>query len=96
MRLILKILSLPVIVVIWLLFGVCKMFVLLSGVVLGILSGVVFMAAIVLFFKAGIIPAIIFGIIAFLISPYGLPYAAAWLTGKLGGIGYALRDFVMS
>ena len=72
------------------------MFILLSGAVLGVLSSVVFIAAIVLFFKAGVIPALSFMIIAFLISPYGLPYAAAWMTGKLGGIGYALRDFVLS
>ena len=33
---------------------------------------------------------------AFLISPYGLPMAAAWLTGKIGGLNYALRDFLTS
>ncbi|MFR4415491.1 MAG: CD1845 family protein [Butyricicoccus sp.] len=30
------------------------------------------------------------------ISPYGLPMATAWLTGKIGGLNYALRDFLAS
>ena len=33
---------------------------------------------------------------AFLISPYGLPMAAAWLVGKLGGLNDTLRDFLFS
>ena len=32
--------------------------------------------------------------IAFLISPYGLPLAAAWLVGIIGGANSALRDFI--
>ena len=70
--------------------------VLASGVILGILSGITLVAAVVLFFKAGVIPGVIILAIAFLISPYGLPRLAAWLTGKIGGINYALRDFLAS
>ena len=32
--------------------------------------------------------------IAFLISPYGLPLAAAWLVGIIGGANSALKDFI--
>ena len=96
MRVILKIISLPVIIITWILYGVCRLLVLLSGIVLGIISGAVCVAAIVLFFKVGLIPGIAFLVIAFLISPYGIPRLAAWLTGKLGGISYALKDFVIS
>ena len=70
--------------------------VLASGVILGILSGITLVAAVVLFFKAGVIPGVIILAIAFLISPYGLPRLAAWLTGKIGGINYALWDFLAS
>ena len=96
MRLILKLLSLPFILITWVLYGVCRLLVLASGVILGILSGITLFAAVVLFFKAGVIPGVIFLAIAFLISPYGLPRLAAWLTGKIGGIHYALRDFLAS
>lgn len=96
MRLILKLLSLPFILITWVLYGACRLLVLVSGVILGIVSGITLVAAVVLFFKAGVLPGVIFLAIAFLISPYGLPRLAAWLTGKIGGINYALRGFLAS
>lgn len=96
MRAVLKFLSVPAILITWILYGVCRLIVLLSGTILGILSGISFLAAVVLFFRVGIIPGIAVLAIAILISPYGIPKLAAWLTGKLGGINYALRDFVVS
>ena len=96
MRLILKLLSLPFILITWVLYGVCRLLVLASGMILGFVSGITLVAAVVLFFKAGVVPGVAFLTIAFLISPYGLPRLAAWLTGKIGGINYALRDFLAS
>lgn len=96
MRLLLKVLSLPIIFLTWILYGVCRLLVIASGAVLGVLSGMLLAAAAVLFFKAGVIPCVVFLVIAFIISPYGLPKSAAWLTGKLGGLNHALRDFVLS
>lgn len=96
MRLILKLLSLPLILVTWIVYAICRLFVIASGAVLGVLAGLVFMASIVLFFKAGVIAGLSWLAIAFLISPYGLPMATAWLTGKIGGLNYALRDFLAS
>jgi len=96
MRLFFKILLLPFILITWILYGVCKLIVLTSGMILGIVFGIALVAAVVLFFKAGVIPGAIVLVIAFLISPYGIPKLAAWLTGKLGGLSYALRDFVTS
>ena len=82
MRLVFKILALPFVLVTGILYLVCKFLVITSGAVLGILSGIVFLASLVLFFAAGLWA--------------GLPMAAAWLTGKIGGINYALRDFIFS
>ena len=96
MRLFFKILLLPFILITWILYGVCKLIVLASGMILGIVSGLTLVAAVVLFFKTGVIPGVALLMVAFLISPYGIPKLAAWLTGKLGGLNYALRDFVMS
>lgn len=72
----------------------CKFLVVLSGAVLGILSGIIFLAALVLFFVAGFLPGLAWLMIAFLISPYGLPLAAAWLVGIIGGANSALKDFI--
>lgn len=94
MRLIFKLLAFPFVLVTGLLYLVCKFLLIASGAVLGILSGIVFLASLVLFFTAGVWAGLAWLVIAFLISPYGLPMAAAWLVGMLGGANHALRDFV--
>ena len=90
MRLIGKLLALPFMLVTGILYLVCKFLVVLSGAVLGILSGIIFLAALVLFFVAGFLPGLAWLMIAFLISPYGLPLAAAWLVGIIGGANSCL------
>ena len=94
MRLIFKLLAFPFVLVTGLLYLVCKFLVIASGAVLGILSGIVFLASLVLFFTAGMWAGLAWLVIAFLISPYGLPMAAAWLGGIIGGANSALKDFV--
>lgn len=94
MRLIFKLLAFPFVLVTGLLYLVCKFLVIASGAVLGILSGIVFLASLVLFFTAGVWAGLAWLVIAFLISPYGLPMAAAWLVGMIGGTNHALKDFV--
>lgn len=94
MRLIFKLLAFPFVLVTGLLYLICKFLLIASGAVLGILSGIVFLASLVLFFTAGMWAGLAWLVIAFLISPYGLPMAAAWLVGMIGGANHALRDFV--
>ena len=94
MRQIFKLLAFPFVLVTGLLYLVCKFLVIASGAVLGILSGIVFLASLVLFFTAGVWAGLAWLVIAFLISPYGLPMAAAWLVGMIGGANHALKDFV--
>ena len=94
MRLIFKLLAFPFVLVTGLLYLVCKFLVIASGAVLGILSGIVFLASLVLFFTAGVWAGLAWLVIAFLISPYGLPMAAAWLVGMIGGANHALKDSV--
>lgn len=94
MRLIFKLLAFPFVLATGVLYLVCRFVVVASGAVLGILSGIIFLASLVLFFTAGVWAGTAWLVIAFLISPYGLPMAAAWLVGMLGGANRALRDFV--
>ena len=96
MRLLLKILFLPLLLVTGILYVFCKFLVLASGSVLGILSGSVFLIAIGTFFAAGLWGGLAWLLIAFLISPYGLPLLAAWVVGVLGGTHDSLREFVIS
>ena len=75
MRLVFKILALPFVLITGILYLVCKFLVVSSGAVLGILSGIIFLASLVLFFTAGLWAGLSWLVIAFLISPYGLPMA---------------------
>ena len=50
--------------------------------------------ALVLFFIAGFWPGLSWLVVAFLLSPYGLPMAAAWLVGMIGGVNGSLKDFI--
>lgn len=93
MRLIGKLLALPFVLVTGILYLVCKFLVVVSGAVLGILSGIVFLAALALFFAAGFWPGLSWLVIAFLISPYGLPMAAAWLVGIIGRRKQRVKGF---
>lgn len=95
MRLILKVFTIPFVVMTGILYLFCEFFLIASGTVLGILSGVVFMAALTLFFVAGFWPGLSWLIIAFLLSPYGIPMVAAWLVGIIGSINCALRNFIL-
>lgn len=94
MRLIFKLLAFPFVLITGLLYLLCKFLVIVSGVVLGILSGIVFLASLVLFFTVSIWAGLAWLLIAFLISPYGLPMAAAWLVGIIGGANHTLKRFV--
>lgn len=94
MRLVLKILALPFVLVTGIFYLVCKFLVLASGAALGILSGIIFLASLVLFFTAGLWAGLSWMVIAFLVSPYGLPMAAAWLVGMIGGVNDTLRNFI--
>ena len=94
MRLIGKLLALPFVIVTGILYLFCKFLVVISGAVLGILSGIVFLAALALFFAAGFWPGMSWLVIAFLISPYGLPMACLLYTCMIGGVNGALKDFI--
>lgn len=96
MRLILKMLVAPFVLITGILYLFCQFILIASGTVLGILSGVVFMAALTLFFVAGFWPGLSWLVIAFLLSPYGLAMVATWLIGIIGGINGTLRNFLLS
>ena len=67
----------------------------MTGVVFWILASLVTIGAMLLFFSQQPAGGIAFLVIAFLVSPYGLPALAAWLVGKLDRTKYLLQDFIM-
>ena len=94
MRLILKILVAPVIMVlsvfVWscALVSRCSAFVFdLAGTVLGVFG-------VLALITHQVTNGIILLVMAFLVSPFGFPMAAAWLLGKIQNLRYAIQDLV--
>ena len=84
MRIIIKILLFPIVLALTLLVAFCRFFCLFSGMVLGIVAFLLFLLGIVVLFAGRVDGFIGFLVLAWLVSPYGLPLAASWLTG--GGL----------
>ena len=90
MKFILKILLAPVMLVVWLIECVCKLALKLSSVVF-VLASILFVAASIFYFTHGsMLKGCIGLVIAFLLSPYGLPMLGAWLVAQL----HLLRDWM--
>lgn len=73
----------------------CTFVLMMASVVFWILAVLVTIGAVLLFFSHQPDGGIAFLVIAFLVSPYGLPALAAWLVGKLDRAKYLLQDFIM-
>lgn len=52
------------------------------------------LAAVVLFIGGQVLGGVVFLVLAFLVSPYGIPAIADWLVERLYSLNYALRDFI--
>ena len=50
--------------------------------------------AVVLFIGGQTVGGIVFLVLAFLVSPFGVPAIAEWLVDKLHSAKFALRDFI--
>ena len=101
LKCLLMIVTAPVILVLTLFVWLCMGLIYISGLVLGLLSTVIALLStvIALLGVAVIITyspqnGVILLVIAFLISPMGLPLAAIWLLGKVQDLKYAIQDRV--
>ena len=65
-----------------------------QAVVLGLLSTVIALLGVAVIITYSPQNGVILLVIAFLISPMGLPLAAIWLLGKVQDLKYAIQDRV--
>ena len=92
-RLALKLIFAPVILILALFVWFFTWLVCVSGAVLGIVSGVLFLLALaILLLTASVEGFIIYMVLAFLASPFGLPAAAFWLLGRVQGVRYFIQE----
>ena len=94
MRLLLKVLTAPVILALTLLVWLCAGLVYIAGLMLGIVSMVLGLLGVAVLIAYSPQNGIILMILAFLVSPYGLPLLAVRLLGKVQDLRYAIQDAV--
>ena len=84
MRILLKILLFPITLVLTIILLICKFFCLFGTMLLSVLAFILFAFAIVIMIFLGEVQdGIKTMVLAFLISPYGIPLFAAWLLDKI-------------
>ncbi|TQI67314.1 CD1845 family protein [Clostridium sp. KNHs216] len=94
MRLILKILVAPVIVVLTVFVWICSALLYCSAWVFGLAGTVLGIFGVLALITHQVTNGIMLLVMAFLVSPFGIPMAAAWLIGLLQSVNYVLRDFI--
>ena len=94
LKLLLKIVMAPVILVLTLFVWLCAGLVYLSGLVLGLISMVIALLGVAVLITCSLQNGIILLVMAFLISPFGLPLAALWLLGKVQDLKFLIQDLV--
>lgn len=92
MRLILKILAAPLVAVLAIITWLFAFMLNLSSVVFGIAGTLLGICGVIVIFTNSATIGILILIIAFLVSPFGLPMLAAWLLGQLQRLRYAIQD----
>ena len=92
LKLALKILLAPVVLLLTIAIWACVGIVYLSGLVLGLISTLFTLCGVFLLIVGPRHNGVILLALAFLISPYGLPMATLWLLGKVQGLKFAIQD----
>lgn len=93
-KLLLKIVVAPVVLLLTLAIWICVGLVYVSGLVLGLLSMVIALLGVAVLVTYSPQNGLILLVIAFLISPFGLPKLAFWLLGKVQDLKFAIQDLV--
>ena len=93
-KLLLKIAAAPVIAILALFVWFCTWLVCVSGAVLGLVSLLLCVCSVLLFLSSSVTGGIIYLVLAFLASPFGVPTMAFWLLGKMQGLRYLIQKSV--
>lgn len=91
-----KLLVAPVLVVLTVFVWLCAMLLNLSAFVFGLAGTIIGILGLAVLFTYSVQNGLILLVIAFLVSPFGLPMLDARLLGLLQGAKYTLRDFIAS
>ena len=94
LKCLLMIVTAPVILVLTLFIWLCTGVIYISGLVLGLLSTIIALLGVAVLITYSPQNGVIFLVMAFLISPMGLPLAAIWLLGTVQSLKFAIQDWM--
>ena len=94
MKVLLKIVVAPLVVLLTLAIWICVGLVYVSGLVLGLVSMVIAFLGLAVLVTYSPQNGFILLVIAFLISPFGLPKLAFWLLGKVQDLKFAVQNVI--
>lgn len=94
MKILLKILMAPVILILMLFVWICSGLLHCSAFVFGIAGSILGVLALIAFLSGSPQNSIFLLVMAFLVSPAGLPMAAARILGWMQDLRYAIQDMV--
>ena len=94
LKLLLMIAAAPIVVVLTLFVWICLGLFYVSGLFLGLISTIIALLGVAVLITYSPQNGLILLMMAFLISPMGLPLAAIWLLGKVQDLKYAIQDKV--
>ena len=89
-----KIVAAPVILVLTLFVWFCAGLVYISGLVLGLVCMVLVLLGVAVLITYSPQNGLILLVLAFLVSPYGLPLADIWLLGKVQDLKFVIQDLI--
>jgi zinc transport system permease protein len=89
-----KIFAVPFMVVLTVLAAAISFLFYMATTVFVVACVVLTLLAVALFISGQTLGGIVFLVLAFLISPYGIPAIAEWLVDKLHNLNFALRGFI--
>lgn len=96
MKILLKIIFAPVVCTLWILIKIASVFTYISGLALGIVSGITVVISLVYLMTGSVSNAIAGLILAYLLSPYGLPLFVIMILGVIQNFKYKLQDEIYS
>lgn len=92
MRFLMKLLAAPIVLVLMLFVWICSALLYCSAFVFVLAGTIVGLLGLAVLVTYSVKNGIILLVIAFLVSPVGLPMVAAWLLGKIQDLRYAIQD----
>ena len=91
---VLKILAAPFVVALTLLVAIVSFLYCVASALCHIGCVVLTLLALVLFISGQTLGGVVFLVLAFLVSSFGIPAIADWLMGRLYSLKYSLQDFI--